>query len=65
MYMATAIAAMAGDMATTSIIPDFDEPTPKKWRYAKQRKPEDIPLVGRNESCPCGSEKKYKKCCLK
>jgi len=20
--------------------------------------------VGRNEPCPCGSEKKYKKCCL-
>jgi len=20
--------------------------------------------VGRNESCPCGSGKKYKKCCL-
>src|SRR6266566_4383217 len=21
--------------------------------------------VGRNDPCPCGSEKKYKKCCLK
>lgn len=21
--------------------------------------------VGRNEACPCGSGKKYKKCCLK
>ena len=20
--------------------------------------------IGRNEKCPCGSEKKYKKCCL-
>lgn len=20
--------------------------------------------IGRNESCPCGSGKKYKKCCL-
>ena len=20
--------------------------------------------IGRNEPCPCGSEKKYKKCCL-
>jgi len=25
------------------------------------RKP---PRVGRNESCPCGSGKKFKKCCL-
>lgn len=24
----------------------------------------DKPLVGRNEPCPCGSGKKYKKCCL-
>lgn len=23
-----------------------------------------IPKIGRNEPCPCGSEKKYKKCCL-
>jgi len=23
------------------------------------------PKVGRNEPCPCGSGKKYKKCCLK
>ncbi|MCR1567166.1 SEC-C metal-binding domain-containing protein, partial [Mixta sp.] len=21
------------------------------------------PQVGRNDRCPCGSEKKYKKCC--
>ena len=24
----------------------------------------DSPKVGRNEPCPCGSGKKYKKCCL-
>jgi preprotein translocase subunit SecA len=24
----------------------------------------DLPKVGRNEPCPCGSGKKYKKCCL-
>ena len=22
----------------------------------------DVPMVGRNEKCPCGSGKKYKKC---
>ena len=24
----------------------------------------DVPKVGRNEPCPCGSGKKYKRCCL-
>jgi hypothetical protein len=24
----------------------------------------DSPKIGRNEPCPCGSGKKYKKCCL-
>lgn len=24
-----------------------------------------IPIVGRNQPCPCGSGKKYKRCCLK
>ena len=24
----------------------------------------DKPKIGRNESCPCGSNKKYKKCCM-
>lgn len=33
------------------------EPTEKQLA----RKP---PKVGRNESCPCGSGKKFKKCCL-
>ena len=28
-----------------------------------EQKPEQK-KVGRNESCPCGSGKKYKKCCL-
>jgi uncharacterized protein YecA (UPF0149 family) len=23
----------------------------------------DVPKVGRNDPCPCGSGKKYKKCC--
>ncbi len=24
----------------------------------------ETPKVGRNDACPCGSGKKYKKCCL-
>ncbi|MDR2825210.1 MAG: SEC-C domain-containing protein, partial [Deltaproteobacteria bacterium] len=34
---------------------------------ASQAKPatvkRDLPKVGRNDDCPCGSGKKYKKCC--
>ncbi|MBX7226596.1 MAG: SEC-C domain-containing protein [Chitinophagales bacterium] len=29
------------------------------------RKPITVaPKIGRNDSCPCGSGKKYKKCCM-
>lgn len=40
-----------------------------KWRYSGMEEPEgktvrrESPKVGRNEPCPCGSGKKYKKCC--
>ena len=27
--------------------------------------PKKIKLTGRNDECPCGSGKKYKKCCMK
>ncbi len=37
------------------------------WYYidGKGQKPvrRDTPKVGRNDPCPCGSNKKYKKCC--
>ena len=38
--------------------------------FLKQRAPaskpitRETPKVGRNDPCPCGSGKKYKKCCL-
>ena len=43
----------------------------KKWTYSKdmgqcvvdQIKKAKV-KIGRNEKCPCGSGKKYKKCCL-
>jgi SEC-C motif-containing protein len=40
-----------------------------KWLYADgvMVKPEPVrlgPRVGRNDLCPCGSGKKYKRCCL-
>lgn len=37
------------------LFPSFSETTP----YIKQE-----PDIGRNDPCPCGSGKKYKKCCL-
>jgi hypothetical protein len=39
---------------------------PKKQKKAKPRysEPRIEPKVGRNKPCPCGSGKKYKKCCL-
>jgi len=37
------------------------------WRYAGGSKGETVkreaPKVGRNDPCPCGSGKKFKKCC--
>ncbi len=36
-----------------------------RWYYVDGEKPKTLHKnkVGRNESCPCGSGKKYKKCC--
>lgn len=45
----------------------FDEDK-KKALYLEQKKSGTIvkgPKVGRNDPCPCGSGKKYKKCCGK
>jgi len=41
-----------------NVIPMEIEPTEKQM----SRKP--YPKVGRNDPCPCGSGKKFKKCCL-
>lgn len=39
----------------------LDEASEGRLARAMMRKP---PRVGRNEKCPCGSGKKFKKCCL-
>ncbi len=36
----------------------FDSTFPKAKTYQREK-----PKVGRNDPCPCGSGKKYKKCC--
>ncbi|MBB3182714.1 hypothetical protein FHR95_000238 [Halomonas fontilapidosi] len=41
---------------------DMSEAIPINQAYQKIKK---IKKTGRNEPCPCGSGKKYKKCCLK
>ena len=38
----------------------FDEPPALVGAQTSRR---DAPKVGRNDRCPCGSGKKYKKCC--
>lgn len=40
----------------------------REWRYCKgefdvESRPEAVAKIGRNDPCPCGSGKKYKKCC--
>jgi len=39
-----------------------------QWRYLdgklEKQSPVNINKTGRNEPCPCGSGKKYKRCCL-
>ncbi|MDD5707406.1 MAG: SEC-C metal-binding domain-containing protein, partial [Kiritimatiellae bacterium] len=59
-------AAPEGVLASAAA--DFDRavasmaPAPNKAPAPMRR---DIPKVGRNDDCPCGSGKKYKKCCGK
>jgi len=53
--------------ASDSLDPEDDE-----WQRPRQSPAADlltirneVPRVGRNDPCPCGSGKKYKKCCMK
>jgi SEC-C motif-containing protein len=34
-----------------------------QWLFMRGAPPAPAPKVGRNDPCPCGSGKKYKKCC--
>ena len=47
-----------GDRILEEEFADFDGEAPVQDKPAKKRK------IGRNEPCPCGSGKKYKRCCL-
>ncbi|WP_339133381.1 MAG: SEC-C metal-binding domain-containing protein [Candidatus Electrothrix sp. GW3-4] len=39
-------------------------PRPRPWNSASPTRQVIKKKIGRNEPCPCGSGKKYKKCCL-
>jgi len=43
---------------------DDDEYTPSRHEY-QEPVVNTSPKIGRNDPCPCGSGKKYKKCCIK
>lgn len=53
-------APFAGPLASASVLP-FAAPGPRS--SAEVYSFQTMQKVGRNESCPCGSGKKYKKCC--
>ena len=46
--------------------PPLEEPEGARWDPLRLNRPAINPLknVGRNDPCPCGSGKKFKKCCL-
>ena len=51
---------------TRSFASELDEQPPQQAGQEQQPRPEPVvvgPKVGRNDPCPCGSGKKYKKCC--
>lgn len=43
----------------------FGEEKPSSKSVVVNKKPEPKKKIGRNEPCPCGSGKKFKKCCIK
>jgi uncharacterized protein YecA (UPF0149 family) len=42
---------------------EVEEPSEEKAKKKKQQPVRAQPTIGRNKPCPCGSGKKYKKCC--
>ncbi len=54
--------AEAGPAAPPSEAPPEEEGKPRKPQSGLTPYKRDIPKVGRNEPCPCGSGKKYKDC---
>ena len=40
-----------------------ENPQPQSDQHCAKRNPDPYPEAGRNSPCPCGSGKKYKRCC--
>ena len=55
------IEELEGDVGTVAATNDSLKVKPKK---VNPRQLEKALKIGRNEPCPCGSGKKYKKCCI-
>jgi len=54
-----------GRIAVIEIEPDKTEDISEVQRLLNPPKPKQAdPKVGRNDPCPCGSGKKFKKCCM-
>ncbi|MEA3245095.1 MAG: SEC-C metal-binding domain-containing protein, partial [Gemmatimonadota bacterium] len=54
-----------GNFYSPSAISERQERWAREAREARAREPVRAPIaVGRNDPCPCGSGKKYKRCCL-
>ena len=48
---------------TTQVVQGGDEAMQSALQAGSNPIKRDMPKVGRNDPCPCGSGKKYKKCC--
>jgi SWIM/SEC-C metal-binding protein len=46
------------------LAPDQPEFVASAERVLSPAQPTTVPKIGRNEPCPCGSRKKFKKCCM-
>ena len=57
-----AVGGGAGSLNGDIIEPEKQQEMLYEWRQSKIVR---VDKVGRNEPCPCGSGKKYKKCCGK
>jgi len=53
----------SGSRQPTKPLPLDDDEFPSPYEPSTLRR--EFPRVGRNDPCPCGSGKKYKKCCLR
>lgn len=59
------VAAAPQSIPRSSVSSTFSSSARKIQEPAKQKQPQKMNKIGRNDPCPCGSGKKYKKCCGK